>query len=140
MTGALILLAIVVAVGLVLYVSHRISLRKGGGTSASDEIVEPEQACCGMHIVCEKNLPIDRKGNIIYYDDEELDSYAYADPEQYTDSDVEQFRDILLTLLPEDIAGWNKSLELRHIPLPEAVRDEMLMIVGEMRQTLNEAK
>ena len=53
---------------------------------------------------------------------------------------MEQFRDILLTLLPEDIAGWNKSLELRHIPLPEAVRDEMLMIVGEMRQTLNAAK
>ena len=138
MKGALILLAIVVVFGAVLYVQHRIALRRKGIDPQDDEVVEPEQACCGMHLVCEKDLPVDKSGKIIYYDDEELDCFAGIDPADYTDADIEQFRDILLTLLPEDIAGWNKSLELRGIPLPEAVHDEMLMIVSEMRQTLSD--
>ena len=139
MIGALILLGIVIVVGVILYISHRLSMRN------EPEEAEPEaeatgQVCCGMHLVCEKDLPVDKEGKIIYYDDEELDRLADTDPATYTDDDIEQFRDILLTLLPEDIAGWNKSLELRHIALPPAVHDEMLMIVSEMRQTLNAAK
>ena len=34
---------------------------------------------------------------------------------------------------PEDIAGWARSLQLRQIELPAAVREELLMIVAEAR-------
>jgi hypothetical protein len=46
---------------------------------------------------------------------------------------VEQFRDVLLTLRPDDVAGWSRSMQLRGIELPTEVREELLMIVGEQR-------
>ncbi|MDE7407443.1 MAG: phospholipase, partial [Muribaculaceae bacterium] len=51
----------------------------------------------------------------------------------YTEPEIEEFRDILLTLLPDDIAPWARSLQLRGISLPEPVRDELLLIVAEAR-------
>lgn len=91
--------------------------------------------CCGMHITCEKDsLSTAASTEIIYYDDEELDDYAGRAPESYTREETEQFRDILLTLLPTDIAGWARSLQLRNIALPPEVSDELLLIVSEARQ------
>ena len=43
------------------------------------------------------------------------------------------FRDILLTLRPDDVAGWSRSIQLRGITLPEEIREELIMIVGEQR-------
>lgn len=89
--------------------------------------------CCGMHAVCEKTTltPIDDK--IVYYDDEELDAYRGRSPESYTPEEEEQFREVLMTLLPEDVAGWARSMQLREVELPTAVRDELLMIVDDLR-------
>ncbi len=70
---------------------------------------------------------------IEYYDDEELDAYRGTAPDAYTDEAVEEFRNVLLSLLPHDIAGWARSLQLRGIELPSAVRDELLLIVSEAR-------
>ncbi len=39
----------------------------------------------------------------------------------------------MLTLLPTDIAGWARSIQLRGIELPASVREELLMIVSEAR-------
>ena len=41
---------------------------------------------------------------------------------------------MLLTLLPHDIAGWARSIQLRGIELPADVREELLMIVAEERR------
>lgn len=101
----------------------------------SGEAVEGS-SCCGMHIVCEKDsLSTAASTEIVYYDDEELDIYADRPADSYTAEEAEQFRDILLTLLPEDIAGWARSLQLRHIALPAEVNDELLLIVSEARQS-----
>ena len=48
--------------------------------------------------------------------------------------DIEEFRDVLLTLLPTDIAPWARSIQLRGITLPSEVREELLMIVAEARK------
>jgi hypothetical protein len=42
---------------------------------------------------------------------------------------------VLLTLLPGDIAGWGRSIQLRGIELPDDVRDELLLIVAEARKS-----
>jgi len=133
MEVALIILAALVGVGIILYIHHRI-------TSVAD-IPEPDKAdtpateeCCGMHITCEKDsLLATVSDRIEYYDDEELDRFAGRDATSYTDSETEEFRDVLLTLLPDDIAGWGRSLQLRGIELPTPVRDELFMIVAEAR-------
>ena len=109
-----------------------------GDIQNSDDIQgdgDDGQECCGMHITCEKDsLLASVSKEIEYYDDEELDRFAGKSPDGYTDDEIEEFRDVLITMKPSDIAGWARSLQLRNIALPAAVRDELLMIVAEARQ------
>ncbi len=93
--------------------------------------------CCGMHAVCEKTSLSPLTDEIVYYDDEELDRFRGREPESYTAEETEEFRDVLMTLLPQDVAGWSRSIQVRGIQLPVDVRDELLMIVGELRGAAN---
>lgn len=145
MTAALIILAALITVGAGLYLHHRLTAT--GETTESNEgdpapaAEDEDSQCCGMHLTCEKDSLLTAPGQeIIYYDDEELDRYRGRIPEEYTDDETEQFRDVLLTLLPSDIAGWARSLQLRGIALPQPVRDELLMIVAEAREAINNEK
>ena len=36
-------------------------------------------------------------------------------------------------MMPDDIAGWIRSLQLRGIALPEIVREELILIITESR-------
>ncbi|MDE7135701.1 MAG: phospholipase [Muribaculaceae bacterium] len=150
MIVALILLAAIIGGGLLLFLHDRYVLRprKRRRGESVDIVTENPNAdedailahpkdgpvCCGMHVVCEKDsLSPTISTDIEYYDDEELYSYIGRPPESYTDGETDQFREILFTLLPSDIAGWARSLQLRGIQLPPAVRDELLLIVAEAR-------
>lgn len=142
MIPALILLAALCALGLVLWLLHRRDVRRGASTELhGPKVVDPpagnnleEGACCGMHITCERDsLLAGISEKIEYFDDEELDAYAGRSPESYTPEEADEFRDVLLTLLPLDIAPWARSLQLRGIELPADVREELLMIVAEAR-------
>lgn len=141
MTAALILLAAIVGVGAVLYVLHR--FHNQAPDSAADAPAAPAaegEECCGMHITCEKDsLLAAVSERVEYYDDEELDRFAGWDPENYTESETEEFRDILLSMRPDDIAGWARSLQLRNIALPGIVREELLLIVSEARKARDNA-
>lgn len=142
MTLSLILLVAIVLVGAVLYGEHRLYMRRradGNGDIQNFDDIQGDgddgQECCGMHITCEKDsLLASVSKEIEYYDDEELDRFAGKSPDGYTDDEIEEFRDVLITMKPSDIAGWARSLQLRNIALPAAVRDELLMIVAEARQ------
>lgn len=142
MIPALILLAALCALGLVLWLLHRRDVCRGAATELNGpKVVDPpagnnleEGACCGMHITCERDsLLAGISEKIEYFDDEELDAYAGRTPESYTPEEADEFRDVLLTLLPADIAPWARSLQLRGIELPSDVREELLMIVAEAR-------
>ena len=94
---------------------------------------EPEQ-CCGMHITCERDsLLANVSDSIEYFDDEELDRFRGRAATDYTAAAEDEFRDVLLTLQPDDIAAWGRSIQLRGIELPAAVREELLLIVAEAR-------
>lgn len=140
MNAALVILAVTIAAGLLLFVSHKIGERRKADIPADAAVTETEtapdsgQECCGMHITCEKDSLLQGvSAEIVYYDDEELDACKGIAADAYTDSQIEEFRDVLLTLLPQDIAGWARSLQLRGIVLPEIVKEELLMIVSEQR-------
>ena len=137
MKGALIILAVTVAVGLILYLFDRFSRKPSDETpnDTPEADNEPQEQCCGMHITCQKDSLVKSSTEIVYYDDEELDRFAGIAPDGYTDEQTEEFRDVMLTLLPDDIAGWARSLELRGIALPEIVRQELLMLVEETRRS-----
>lgn len=130
---ALILFLAILRAGRLLYAEPSWHLRRSG--KAAEAVVQPKEECCGMHITCEKDsLLASVSKEIEYYDDEELDRFAGKDAADYTPDEIEEFRDILLSMRPDDIAGWARSLQLRQIKLPGEIRDELIMVVSEARQ------
>ncbi len=132
MIVALYILGALLVVGVVLRLTHRPDAPAEPVSAAGPD----DDVCCGMHVTCEKDsLLTSMSEKIEYFEDEELDIFAGRAPDQYTDDEIEQFRDVLLTLRPEEIAAWARSIQLRNIELPSCVRDELLMIVAEARRS-----
>lgn len=67
---------------------------------------------------------------IIYFDDEELDSYKGRNPDTYTEEEVETFRDIMFSMKESEVADWLTSLQQRDIPLPDELKDEAFLLSG----------
>ena len=55
----------------------------------------------------------------------------YSD--EYTDEEVDEFREVMLTCKDDEVAGWCRSLQLRGIELPDDLKDELFLIIGERR-------
>ena len=105
------------------------------GSTTEPVIRQRPSDCCGQHEVCEKeSLLAAVSKEVEYYDDEELDRFAGRRADSYDMHETDEFEEILTTLRSEDVAGWVRSLQLRGIELPDALRDEVILIVGERRQ------
>lgn len=104
-----------------------------------DDPVQPhgtprDAGCCGQHAVCERDsLLAAVSSRVEYYDDEELDHYRGRAADAYDDAEAEEFRSVLYTMRDDDVPGWCRSLQLRGIELPDQLRDEVVLIVGEDR-------
>ncbi|MBE6341078.1 MAG: phospholipase [Bacteroidales bacterium] len=117
-----------------LYIQNKQHRRANPELYVDKPVSDPRNvACCGAHEVCEAETLLTLSDEIIYYDDEELDAYRGIAPDDYSSEQIEEFRDILLSLQPHEVAGWIKSLHLREVELPAAVRDEALMITEDFR-------
>ena len=93
-----------------------------------------DMECCGQHETCEKDsLLAAVSKEIEYYNDEELDRYSGISADEYSEEEEEEFRDVLYTMRSEEVAGWVRSLQLRAVELPDGLKDEVFMIVGERR-------
>lgn len=129
MTGAFIILGITLLTGLILYLTRgkqdNETADTATGTPAPQEEEEETEVCCGRHAVCEKGLLTAEE---LYYNDEELDRYKGREPGSYTSEEIEEFREVLYTLRPEEVYQWGVALTQRDIPLPDALRDEWLML------------
>ena len=98
------------------------------------EVKELDTEGCGQHEVCEKDsllAAVSKK--IEYYDDEELDQFMGREGNAYTEEETELFRDVLYTTRDDEVAGWVRSLQLRGIELPDELKDEVFLIIGERR-------
>lgn len=138
---SLIVLAVVAAVAGMIRNRRLRRQVESGELEAMPEVVEVDSECCGQHEVCEKEsllAAVSRK--IEYYDDEELDKYAGVAPDSYTPQQEDEFRDIFYTMQDEDVAGWVRSLQLRGIALPDNLKDEVFLVVGELRANPHKSK
>ena len=154
MTGAILILAVTIAIGVILWAWERFRTQRHGPSlhhhaagedsisriaASSDSSDMSDQSdmsdnshpaiCCGLHAICEKTGQINESP--VYYDDEELDRFAGRAATDYTDEETEEFRDILLTLLPSDAPGWTVSLEKRRINLPDPLLPELELLLSE---------
>lgn len=120
------ILGALLLVGTVLYLTR-------GKEEPAPVPAEVLEECCGRHAVCERDsLLAAMSREIEYFDDEELDRLAGRT--DLTPAEVEEIREVLLTLPPDNVAPWARSLQLRGISLPPDLREELLMIVTETRE------
>lgn len=85
------------------------------------------EECCGLHEVCEKSADAALSDEIEYFDDEELDLMAGRPAAGYSDAEIDQFREVMLTLPRGEAMLWMRSLERRGIALPDELRDEFIL-------------
>ena len=102
-----------------------INSRKKSGAPVEEEHHDVEGGCCGKHVVCEKN----NDKETLYFDDEELDAYKGKSPEEYTDDEIEEFRNVLYTMKSDEVDLWVQCLQQRGIELPTEIKDEVLLIL-----------
>lgn len=101
--------------------------------AAKAEAARPE-GCCGQHAVCEKDsLLAAVSRDVEYFDDEELDRFRGRPAYDYAPEEVEEFEEVLTTMHPDEVPAWVRSLQLRGIELPDSLRDDVILLVGEQR-------
>lgn len=127
----LILLVALVALGVIAAVATKLLMRQGDDT----DIVIPTHDCTtcnGDNDKCEQVCMMEASLKAIeYYDDEELDAYKGRPSESYTNEEAEQFREILYTMRQDEVKGWSRSLILRGINIPNQLKDEVVMLIGD---------
>jgi len=95
--------------------------------------------CNGENTKCEQECLMEAATKEIeYYDDEELDAFKGRMSDSYNEEEVEMFSEILYTMKPEEVAGWNRSLILRGINLPDPLKDEVIGFLSEERKVKSE--
>ena len=105
-----------------------------GEIVSADKVNPVDMECCGQHEVCEKDsLLAAVSRDVEYYNDEELDRFRGRESHDYTPQEVEEFEEILTTMRDDEVAGWVRSLQLRGVALPDDLKDQVLLIVGERR-------
>lgn len=102
-------------------------------SKGSDQIVDAGtdcSSCDGNNQKCEQECMMEASlKDIEYFEDEELDAYIGRPSEEYSDEEAEEFREVMMTMRPEEVASWNRSLILRGIHIPNQIRDELLILL-----------
>ena len=96
-----------------------------------EEFSTPVSNCCGAHEVCDFDQIKADENRIEYYDDEELDEFKNKNENEYTNGEVEQFREVLYTLNVHEIRYWLLSIERRKINLPAILISEARNLMAE---------
>lgn len=87
--------------------------------------------CNGDNAKCEQDCMMEAATKEIeYYDDEQLDAYRGRAADSYSDEEAEDFREVLYTMRQDEAEGWNRSLILRGINVPNQIKDELIMMIG----------
>ena len=118
--GALVVLGIVAAL---------VTLITDKGDN-DDTIVMPSDcgSCTGENERCEHECMLEAAVKPIeYYDDEELDRFRGRSSDSYSDDEADEFAEVMYTMRPEEVKGWNRSLILRGINVPDQIKDELIM-------------
>ena len=129
MTVVVVLLLSLLVLGVLAAVWSRVS---SSGDDDTDAIVtRPTCATCnGEDTRCEQECMMEAATREVeYYDDEELDRFKGRPSDCYTDDEAELFREVLLSMPQSDAKGWNRSLILRGINVPDQIKDELLLMI-----------
>lgn len=103
--------------------------------NGKEQPVEAEPTCAtctGENTKCEQECMMEAATkDIEYYDDEQLDKYRGRASDSYHEEEIEEFAEVLYTLQQKDVAGWNRSLILRQVNIPDQLKDELVALLSE---------
>ena len=116
-----VILILIVAGFLILYKTNRNRVEVDDHHSHDNEDGE----CCGRHTNCAKGYD----NSNLYFEDEELDRFKGVKQEDYTDADIEEFRQVLYTMKAEEVDTWAHCLQTRGIEIPQEIKDEILLML-----------
>lgn len=125
--GIIIALFTVIGVLVLIKVNHN----RKKNTPLVEEPSTPASDCCGAHEICEFDAMKVNTEHVEYYDDEELDRYKNINDNDYSENQIEEFRDVLYTLKTDEIKFWLLSIERRSINLPSILLSEARMLIAE---------
>ena len=149
MWSSILPLLLFVALGIVILIIFEVRARKqqransepserpitnSEASNSREEASDPDDGCCGEHLVCERETLLQTNAKVEYYDDEELDALSGIPAEDYTEEQYQMIREVFNTLQVKDVPGWVRSIQLRNIQLPLDIREEALLIVVERRK------
>ena len=129
MAVVVVLLLSLLVLGVLDAVWSRVS---ASGDDDTDAIVtRPTCATCnGEDTRCEQECMMEAATREVeYYDDEELDRFKGRPSDCFTDDEAELFREVLMSMPQSDAKGWNRSLILRGINVPDQIKDELLLMI-----------
>ena len=115
------ILILIIAGFLILYKTNRNRVEADDHHSHDNEDGE----CCGRHTNCAKGYD----NSNLYFEDEELDRFKGVKQEDYTDADIEEFRQVLYTMKAEEVDTWAHCLQTRGIEIPQEIKDEILLML-----------
>lgn len=102
-----------------------------GETSKSLEQCDTTCGDASCTLDCLPKMP---KDHPVYFDDEELDQFKGRASSDYSESEVEQFSEVLYTMKEEEVPEWLSSLQQREVELPDELKDEIYIILQEIRK------
>ena len=129
MTVVVVLLLSLLVLGVLAAVWSRVS---SSGDDDTDAIVTRSTCatCNGEDTRCEQECMMEAATREVeYYDDEELDRFKGRPSDCFTDDEAELFREVLFSMPQSDAKGWNRSLILRGINVPDQIKDELLLMI-----------
>lgn len=86
--------------------------------------------CCGKHAVCQKGRLAELAAKKeLYFEDENLDCYIGRPSDSYSEQEIEEFRYVMDTMQPQEIAKWIESLTVRGVEFPDQLKDEAYMFL-----------
>ncbi|MDR0333942.1 MAG: phospholipase [Dysgonamonadaceae bacterium] len=141
MTILLIFLSIIIFFFIALIINNHIQQKRGNTQERETPLplivlpkTKEDEECCGQHETCEKDSLIAAfAAQAEYFDDEELDRFIDKPSDTYTAEEVDEFREIFYTILDDEKPRWIRSLSMRLIAVPDEMKDEILLIVNDLR-------
>lgn len=128
----IILIGILVIVGMGVIVGASTLISRHNSTEP--DVVAPAAGdcatCSGINDDCEQTCMMEAATKEVeYYDDEELDRFKGKESGEYTDDEAEEFSEVLYTMRPDEAKGWNRSLLLRGINVPNQIKDDLITMI-----------
>ena len=101
------------------------------GTPEAVELCEVTGSTCfggeychvHRHLKAERNLPR-------YFEDEELDRFRGRKPEDFTEEEALEWKEVLSTLRPKEVVEWVGSIHRRGLHIPAQLRPQLKSLLS----------